>query len=443
MIEDTELLRRYADEGAEAAFAELVQRHVNLVYSAALRQVGGEAHLAADATQLVFVDLARKAKSLARHRVLAGWLFTSTRYAARNLVRTEQRRRAREQEALRMEELNAPEDAAELDWQRVRGTLDAAMGELGRVDREALLLRFFEGREYADVGAKLNLSANTARMRVERALDRLRGRLERRGVASTAAALGAALTGQAVAAAPAGMAASVAQAALAGAATAAGPLALAFMGMTKLQMGVAGALVVAGVGGFVVQHGELAGLRREIAELARQGVAVAQLRADTDRLARASVEVADLRLDDALLKQLSEEALALQTRWRAVGAAARSRMGAGHAPLEGPIHNLSSLTRVPQIVAQPRPVYPMELVRAGVSGEAVISFVVDTEGRVRDTKAVSSTRREFEAAALEALQRWQFTPGEKDGRRVNTNFRVPIVFTLGDDKNARLPTFWF
>src|SRR5436189_6234372 len=94
--DDAELLRHYAEEGVEDAFAELVRRHVNLVYSAALRQVNGDAHLAADATQLVFTDLARKADSLVGHRVLAGWLFTSTRFAAAKLVRGERRRHARE-----------------------------------------------------------------------------------------------------------------------------------------------------------------------------------------------------------------------------------------------------------------------------------------------------------------------------------------------------------
>src|SRR5436190_24286509 len=104
MNDDSELLRRYADQGDEKAFAELVRRHVNLVYSAALRQVNGDAHLAADATQLVFTDLARKAGSLAGHRVLAGWLFTSTRFAAAKLIRGERRRHAREQEAQLMPE---------------------------------------------------------------------------------------------------------------------------------------------------------------------------------------------------------------------------------------------------------------------------------------------------------------------------------------------------
>jgi RNA polymerase sigma factor (sigma-70 family) len=155
MNEDAELLRRYAEEGANDAFAELVQRHVDLVYSAALRQLNGDAHLAADATQLVFTDLARKAPTLVRHRVLAGWLFTSTRYATAKLVRGERRRHAREREAQLMHETSHDDSTVQLDWQRVRPVLDDVIGELGDRDREVILLRFFEGRDYADVGAKL------------------------------------------------------------------------------------------------------------------------------------------------------------------------------------------------------------------------------------------------------------------------------------------------
>ena len=121
--EDSELLRRYAEEGTETVFTEVVRRHVNLVYSAALRQVNGDTHLAQDVTQLVFADLARKAKTLARHRVLAGWLFTSTRYAAAKLVRGEQRRRARETEAKLMREILHDDGASALDWARVRPVL--------------------------------------------------------------------------------------------------------------------------------------------------------------------------------------------------------------------------------------------------------------------------------------------------------------------------------
>src|SRR5688572_13292298 len=124
MKDDIELLRCYVEEGANDAFSELVQRHVNFVYSAALRQLNGDAHLAADATQLVFTDLARKARSLLGHRMLAGWLFTSTRFATAKLVRGEQRRHAREMEAQLMHELNGGDSTSQLEWQQVRPVLD-------------------------------------------------------------------------------------------------------------------------------------------------------------------------------------------------------------------------------------------------------------------------------------------------------------------------------
>src|SRR5262245_10000541 len=103
-MNDSELLKSYADGGSEAAFSELVKRHLDLVFSAALRQVGGDHHLAQDVAQAVFCDLARKAGELSQHKVLAGWLFTSTRFAAAKKVRGEQRRVAREQEAFVMQE---------------------------------------------------------------------------------------------------------------------------------------------------------------------------------------------------------------------------------------------------------------------------------------------------------------------------------------------------
>ena len=103
--DDIALLRRYAGENSEAAFAELVRRHVSLVYHAALRQTGGDVTLAEDATQAVFTDLARKAPSLLHRPVITGWLYTSTRFAAAKAKRTERRRQTREQEAHLMHEL--------------------------------------------------------------------------------------------------------------------------------------------------------------------------------------------------------------------------------------------------------------------------------------------------------------------------------------------------
>ena len=295
MMEDAELLRRYAANRTEDDFAELVRRHVNLVYSAALRQVNGDAHLAQDVTQLVFADLARKAASVASHRVLAGWLFTSTRFAAAKAVRGEWRRHARETEAHLMQELTR-DPAAQLDWARVRPVLDDVIGELGDADREAILLRFFEGCDFAGIGAKLSVNDNAARMRVERALDKLRALLERRGVTSTTAALAVALANQAVVAAPAGLVATVTGAALAGAeAAASGGTWLTFMSMTKLQVGIAGALAVTGVTGYVVQGREEAALQNELAGLHRQNQVTVALQMENAQLARMASEATAAR----------------------------------------------------------------------------------------------------------------------------------------------------
>ncbi len=476
MPEDAELLRRYAATGAEADFAEIVRRHVNLVYSCALRQVNGDAHLAQDVTQLVFTDLARKAGAIASHRVLAGWLFTSTRFAAAKVVRGERRRHAREAEAHLMDELSR-DPAAPLDWARVRPVLDEVLGELGDSDREAILLRFFEGRDFASVGARLNVTDNTARMRVERALEKVRARLERRGVKSTGAALAAALAHQAVVAAPAGLAVSVTGAALAGSGVAAGAAATggiiaAFMSMTKLHVGITSALAVAGATGFALQAQSNAALREEVAALRQENASLAAVRAENLQLARANAEVADLKRDDVELKRLSDETAAMQGRLQQVARAEQARAAA----VRNEVFEISRLDRSPTPKSQARPNYPVELRNVGVEGEVLVDFIVDASGDVRDARATWSAIKgdkpakndggavpvvkmsEFTvagggggrlvatgvtagqaaqllgAAAVEAVNKWKFNPGQKGGREVNTHMQIPIVFTLSDGK---------
>jgi RNA polymerase sigma factor (sigma-70 family) len=195
---DPELLRQYLDDDANDALAELVRRYMNLVYSAALRQVGGDAHLAADVAQQVFIDFARKASQLRGRPALAGWLYTSTRFAAAKLVRSERRRLTRQMEALAMNEANA-ESAPSVD---LRPVLDDAIHELSERDRETVVLRFFDQRPMADIGRVLGISENAASKAVERALERLRLAFAHRGIASTTAALSAAMAAQAVGAAP-------------------------------------------------------------------------------------------------------------------------------------------------------------------------------------------------------------------------------------------------
>ncbi|HAB16237.1 MAG TPA: sigma-70 family RNA polymerase sigma factor [Verrucomicrobiota bacterium] len=218
-VTDTELLRRYTDQKSDDAFAELVARHLDLVHSAALRQVNGDAADAADVAQAVFTDLARKARQLTRHTSLTGWLYTSTRFLAANTRRTESRRRSREQQAHAMNQLLQP-DIPDPEWDQLQPVLDETMHELDQPDREAVLWRYFERRSHAEIGSRLGLSENAARMRVDRALDKLRAGLANRGIHSTAAVLGGVLGQKSVAAAPPGMAGEISRIALAGSASA-------------------------------------------------------------------------------------------------------------------------------------------------------------------------------------------------------------------------------
>ena len=187
MEPDDVLLARYAANGAEEAFAELVRRHVGAVQAAALRQTG-QADLAQDVTQAVFVCLARKAGQIRAGTVLIGWLMTTTRYLATDLKRREARRAAREDHYAGLQpETVDPAGAAESIWQEIGPALDAALARLKSIDRDAILLRFFQNQPLARVGAALGLSEEAARKRVDRALERLRTTLARAGVVTTGA----------------------------------------------------------------------------------------------------------------------------------------------------------------------------------------------------------------------------------------------------------------
>lgn len=264
MNDDAELLRQYADQRSEAAFAGLVRRHLGLVYHAALRQTGGDAHRAQDVAQEVFTSLARKARELSQRPTLAGWLHTSTRYAALQSVRTERRRQNREQEIYAMTDSLHP-DTSGADWERLKPFVDEALHSLGERDREAVLLRFFEGRPFAEVGAKLAVSEDAARVRVDRALEKLRATLARHGVTSTAAALSVALAAQAGAAVPAGLAATVTSGALVSGAAPA--LILTLMNLSKIKVVLVLGAVAAGATTVMVQHQGKTALRAEVAQL--------------------------------------------------------------------------------------------------------------------------------------------------------------------------------
>jgi RNA polymerase sigma factor (sigma-70 family) len=248
MQEDAELLQCYVATGSEEAFAEIVRRHVDLVYSVAMRQLGRDEHLAKDVAQRVFVSLAGKAGKLSPRTLISGWLYRAAQFSAIDLLRTEQRRRAREQEAQIMHEVFTV-TANETDWGPLRVVLDQAISALAEGDRDAVILRFFEGRSFADIGVRLGLTDDAARMRVDRALNKIRTLLRRRGFTSTTAMLAVTLSNQAGVAAPAGFAAAVTGSVLAGGTTVGAVLTttsfLGFMTIAKIATGVAALIAVA------------------------------------------------------------------------------------------------------------------------------------------------------------------------------------------------------
>ncbi len=196
---DIELLREYTTNGVEEAFAELVKRHVNLVYSIARRQVS-DPHLAEEITQATFVVLAHKARTLGDQTVLTAWLYRTARFAAADALKRKARRFKYEQEAARMEP-----DIANSTWDAVAPLLDDAVSQLGKEDRTAVLLRFFQKKSLKEVGSALGTNEHAAQKRVSRAVEKLREFFARRGVTVSGAVLAALLSGQAIEAAPIGV----------------------------------------------------------------------------------------------------------------------------------------------------------------------------------------------------------------------------------------------
>ena len=286
MMDDKQLLGAYARERSESAFGELVTRHIDLVYSTALRVVNGDSHLAQDVTQTVFIDLARKAGSLPDDVALPGWLHRHTCYTATKAVRTERRRQSREQTAM---EMRALDDNTRPEWEQVAPYLDESLNQLNPADRDALVLRFLKQQDLRSVGTALGISDDAAQKRVDRALEKLHVLLKHRGATLSAAALGTALATQAVTAAPVGLAASVTGTALASAAAGAGMTAtiVKIMAMTKLKFGLLSLAVTAGVALSVWQYLQTERLKGEITSLRRSPAELAELRGENRRLAEA------------------------------------------------------------------------------------------------------------------------------------------------------------
>ncbi len=210
--DDNALLRQFAQNRSDEAFAQLVTRHVNLVYSVALRRLG-DPHHAQEITSTVFTILAQKAPQLRHEKALSSWLFQATQFTANNFVRSEARRHRREQEAYMQSVLNEP-DAGNV-WPRIAPYLDDAVAALGQKDRSAIVLRFYEGKNLRDVGVALGDSEEAARKRVSRALEKLQKFFFKRGVNSTTDTIAQTISTHSVQSAPAALAKTITAAALA------------------------------------------------------------------------------------------------------------------------------------------------------------------------------------------------------------------------------------
>jgi len=256
-MDDRELLREYVGHHSERAFGELVARHLPFVLGTALRVVR-EPQAAADVAQNVFIQLARKAWTIRDGQVLSGWLYRATHHTALNALRTEQRRRERETQTMKLAETQtAPEPA----WEELAPLMDEALQQLKRGEQDALLLRFFEDKSYREVGQILGLDEKTAGQRVNRALEKMRGYFSRRGVTTTATLLGTALTSHAAAPMPAGLAANVTGASLAGmgggGAVSGSLIKTYFMTITTKSLIAAAVVIVVGSASLLVDHSRI------------------------------------------------------------------------------------------------------------------------------------------------------------------------------------------
>ena len=311
---DQQLLRAYAERHSEAAFATLVQRYIDLVYSAAIRMVC-DPHAAKDVTQSVFVVLAQNARQLTDRPTLAGWLHLTARNLAVKTIRSDARRRAREQEAAVMNELLSTHPDA--GWEHIAPHLDEALGELNEPERDAVLLRYFKNHDLRTVGATLGISDDAAQKRVSRAVERLREFFAKRGVTVGASGLVVVISANAVQAAPVGLATAISTATvLAGKTIAAATTTTAVktIAMTTLQKTLVGATLVAAVGIGIYEAQQASNLQSQVQKLLKQQAPLAgqiqQLQTERDETTR---QLAALRADNERLNRNSNELLKLRS----------------------------------------------------------------------------------------------------------------------------------
>lgn len=310
-MSDLDLLNQYARENRQEAFAALLDRHLKLVYSAAMRQVRSP-ELAEEVAQSVFADLARNAGSLKPNTILTAWLYQVTRRTAIDVVRRESRRQLREQIAFDMNNMNANSS----EWSEIEPLLDEAMESLNQADRTAILLRFFEDKSLREVGETLGTSEDAAQKRVSRALELLREYFSKRGSAVGVGGLAALLTAHTAQSAPAGLKAAIlSNTALVGT----GAHLIGTVGITKslamttLQKAVIGVTLAAAVGTGIYEAQRASALQEQTQALQRQSApAAAQNDALRRQLEEANRQLAALQAQNEKLRHDAADVLRLR-----------------------------------------------------------------------------------------------------------------------------------
>lgn len=373
-MSDHDLLQRYARTGDQAAFTELVARHLNLVYSAARRQVRPP-QLAEEVAQSVFLDLARRARDFPSGQPLAPWLHVVTRRTAVDALRRESRRQAREQTASEIAAMQTPDST----WSHIAPLLDEAVAALPDSDRTALVLRFFEQKSLREIGTALGTNEDAAQKRVSRALDQLRTLLSRRGLTVTTAGLATDLSAHAILVAPATLSATISASVIATlpAAALAGAQTLA---LTTLQKSLAATAIALGLGAGVYQATIYARQTSDLAALTRRETDLAaQLR--TTRTQHAALT--------ARLKSVESE---IDTRL----AAATSRTSGDDALVDQMLMWLDNSNQLRRIVAQ-RPelsIPEMALVGPEVWSDAIAGTDLSDDREIRRALAKVRLRAE-------------------------------------------------
>jgi RNA polymerase sigma factor (sigma-70 family) len=298
MMTNDELLERYVKERAQSAFADLVRRHLDLVYSTALRHVRSP-HLAQEVAQSVFIDLARQGGSIRPGTPLVAWLHVVARRTAVDVIRKESRRRAYETSAAHASEMEGDDRESSPPWADIEPLIDEAIERLKPVDRAAILLRFFQDKSFQEVGAIIGSTDDAAQKRVNRALDQVRLSLRRRGVIVTAAGLTCSLATNSIQAAPASVGSAIVSAVAIKVTSFTVLSPLAQIAMTTAQKLIAATLLTAAIAGGIYQASEINRQKHELDDL-RQRAQSFERDLRLSRVQREAGEKALAEMSDAL-----------------------------------------------------------------------------------------------------------------------------------------------